>query len=151
MCTCGCQRACVCACVRVCAPARVDRLMYVNRCVCTFVARTRVQYVLISTCVHTRAQRRLHMCVHACLVCYARSPAFEKFIRIQAVPEGMESAVAFPAHEAAWVFAPSPQREPMAPQGGGGRERLPLDPMHPVPCPTSALPSSTLRVSALIL
>lgn len=94
--------------------------MHVNLGVCTFVARTRVQYGLISTCVHRRAQRCLHVCVHACLVCYALSPAFEKFIRIQAVPEGMVSAVAFPAHGAAWVFAPSPQREPMAPQRGGG-------------------------------
>lgn len=31
---------------------------------------------------------------------------FEKFVRRQAVPEGMESAVVFPAHGATWVSAP---------------------------------------------
>ena len=46
------------------------------------------------------------VCMHVCLVCSAcLISVFGKFIRRQAVPEGIESAGFLPAHGIVWVFA----------------------------------------------
>lgn len=71
----------------------------------------------MSICVHPHTQRALHMCVHVCRVCSALSSVSEKFIRRPAVPEGMGSAVVFPAPWSSMGFccflpaSPQPPRE----------------------------------------
>lgn len=106
----------------------------------------------VCTCMWTQAHRGLCTCVymhaHMCLLCSALcSSVFEKFIRRQAIPEGMESAAVLPSRRAAWVFTPPCLL--LAPQRDGGRTSNGFQASSALFCPHSPFP--TLRVSALIL
>ena len=95
-----------------------------------------------------RARSSLHMRgTHVCLVCSAcLISVFGKFIRRQAVPEGIESTGVLPAHGVVWVFAlPCPARRHLALQRDEG-VGLPSDPKRPVPHLTPMHPSYTLNL-----
>lgn len=120
---------------------------------CLFVACTCIQCV---QCVHACVLMYTGLCtcvsmhVHVCLVCSALlSSVFEKFIRRQAVPEGMESTVVFPAHGAAWVYAlPCLRALGLTERWGVG---LPANLSLLVPCPAPTRPflhSSSLLSSS---
>lgn len=88
---------------------------------CIVVACTCVEYVPMGMCpvlVHTGFCTCVCMHVHANLVRSALSSVFEKFIRRQAVPEEMETAVVFPNHGAAWVLPHSAPPTALDPTSG---------------------------------
>lgn len=130
--------------LHVCMCAGVDRLT------CPLVAMYHAHSASLPVYSRTRLCTCVCMHVHVCLVCSALlSSVFEKFIRRQAIPEGMESTVVFPAHGAAWVYAPPCLRAlGLTERWGVG---LPTNLSLLVPCPAPTRPflhSSSLLSSS---